>query len=394
VLFSTQERPRAFSVWTTANFIGIPLGPVLGGWLLDHYWWGSVFLINVPVVAVALLALAVLLPESHSLRHPRLDLLGVVTSALGLVGLVYGLTRAGEQGWGDPGALTTMLAGVALLVGFVGWQRRLGRRPGGQPLVDLSLFGSASFTWAMLLFMLVMFALFGMMFTLPQYLQAVLGADALGTGLRLLPTIGGLMVGTQVAERLGRRVGAKATVALGFAVLTAGLLVGATTGVYTGYGTVAAWMSAVGAGVGLVLPTAIGAALGALDAERSGVGSALVGVLRQVGGAFGVAIVGTVLSAAYHSRLDLTGLPTQAADAVRDSAAAGIAVAHQLGSAPLLDSVRAAFVHGMDATLWVCGGIAVAGVVLALAFLPRQGSATATADTNGHTARSGRDVAV
>jgi DHA2 family multidrug resistance protein-like MFS transporter len=375
VLFSAEERPRAIAVWASANAIGIPLGPILGGWLLDNYWWGSVFLINVPVILLALVAVAVLLPESRSSQRPRMDLVGVLASSVGLVGLTYGVIEAGDKGWGDTGALATIAAGLLVLAGFVGWQLRQRRRPDGQPLVDLSLFRSPSFTWGAILTTLVSFAMFGLLFTMPQYFQAVEGSDALGTGLRLLPVIGGLLVGAQTAGRLVPRAGAKATVALGFALIAAGLLAGATTDVGTGYGFVAAWFALVGLGLGFALPTATDAALGALSTERSGVGSALIMALRQVGGTIGVALLGTVLSTAYQSRLELAGLPAAAADAVRRSVSGGVAVAQQLGSAPLLDSVRAAFAHGMDTMLLVCGGIAAVGVALALAFLPRRAAA-------------------
>jgi DHA2 family multidrug resistance protein-like MFS transporter len=372
VLFSEQERQRAITITVGATFVAYPIGPVLGGWLLTHYWWGSVFLINGPVIALALLAVALLLPESRSLQRRRLDLAGIAVSSLGLACLTYGAIEAGQRGWGDGVALAAMLAGALVLVAFVGWERRVARRPAGQPLVDLTLFGSARFTWGTLLATVVTFALFGLLFTVPQYFQAVRGTDAMGAGLRLLPLIGGLMVGAATADRLVRRVGAKATVALGFAVMAAGLAAGATTGPHTGDGLTLTWIAVLGAGLGFAMPTAMDAALSALSKERSGAGSALIMAVRQVGATIGVAVLGSVLNAGYHARLDLAGLPPRVAEAVRDSVAAGVAVAHQLGSAALLGAVRAAFVHGMDLLLWVCAGLAVVGMLLALAFLPRR----------------------
>jgi DHA2 family multidrug resistance protein-like MFS transporter len=373
VLFSERERARAITITVGATFVAFPIGPILGGWLLTHYWWGSVFLINAPVIALALLAVTVLMPESRSLRRPRLDAVGIVASSAGLAGLTYGAIEAGQRGWGHPGALTAMLAGALVLVAFVGWERWVASRPaGGQPLVDLSLFRSASFTWGTILATVVSFAMFGLLFTVPQYFQAVRGADAMGAGVRLLPLIGGLMVGAALADRLARLAGAKATVALGFAVMAAGLGAGATTSLRTSNAFTLTWVAVLGAGLGLAMPTAMDAALSALSKERSGVGSALIMAVRQVGATIGVAVLGSVLNVGYHARLDVTGLPAQVAGAVRDSVAAGVAVGQQLGSAALVNSVRAAFVHGMDMLLWTCGGLAVAGVVLALAFLPRQ----------------------
>jgi len=165
-------------------------------------------------------------------------------------------------------------------------------------------------------------------------------------------------------------------VGIGFALIAAGLAAGAATGVGTGYGYTAAWVVLFGVGLGFALPAAMDAAMSALTPERSGVGSALVMAMRQVGGTIGVAVLGTVINAAYRSRLDLTGLPAQAADAARRGVTGGVAVAERLGSAPLLGSVRAAFVHGMDAMLLTCGAIAVLGMLIALAFLPRQAAPT------------------
>lgn len=365
VLFSAEERPRAIAVWTAANAVGIPLGPIVGGWLLDNFWWGSAFLINVPMVVIGVVAVAVLLPESRSTQRQRLDLAGVLTSSLGLVGLTYGVISVGEHGWADANALSWLIAGVLLLVVFVFWQRRA-----RVALVDRSLFHSVGFTAGSAVVTLATFAIFGLLFSMPQYFQAVTGTNALGTGLRLLPLIGGLLVGTVVASRLAPKVGAKITVTAGFALLTAGLLIGATTEVHTRYGFTATWIAVIGVGLGFALPTATDTALGALSAERSGIGSALLMALRQVGGVIGVAILGTVLNAGYHARLDVAGLSAPAADVVRKSVNTGVAVARRLGSQPLLESVRAAFVHGMDLTLWVCGGVTTLGIVLTLAFLP------------------------
>jgi MFS transporter, DHA2 family, multidrug resistance protein len=370
VLFTAQERPRAVGVWATANFLALPLGPILGGWLLTNYWWGWAFLINVPVVLVGLLAAMVLLPESRSATRPGLDPAGVLSSSAGLAVLVYGVIQAGQHGWGDTTALTAMLAGMLLLVGFVAWERRLSRRPAGQPLVDLSLFRSTSFTWGTILAAVGIFALFGVLFTTPQYFQAILGTDAMGSGLRLLPLIGGLAVAASMADQITARAGAKATTALGFVLLAAGLALGATTGLTSGTRFIAAWTVVVGLGMGLALATAASAALAALSVERAGVGSAVMQTVQKVGAPFAAAILGSVLNATYRGQLHLTGVPVRVADAVQDSVFAGVAAARQLGSASLLHSVRAAFVDGMDVMLWVCAAIAVAGILLALVFLP------------------------
>jgi MFS family permease len=421
VLFTPEERPRALGIWVTATAASFPIGPVVGGWLLDNFWWGSVFLINVPVVVLGVIAVAVLLPESRNPSPARLDAAGALTSSLGLAGITYGFIEAGEKGWGDAGALSAMAAGVVVLLAFVAWQRRVSRRPHAQPregrsrvpgarrrrlappqvlrarhrhvtdpLVDLGLFRSASFTWGTVLATLMNFALFGLLFAVPQYLQAVKGSDALGVGLRLLPMIGGLLVGARVGGRIAPRTGAKPVVAIGFGLLVAALAAGATTGTGTRFGFTAAWITVVGLGVGFAMPTALDAAIGALSAERSGVGSGLIQAVRQVGGAIGVAVLGTVLNTSYRGHLDVTGLPAQAAGAARESVSAGVEVARQLGSGSLLDLVRGAFVHGMDAMLWVCAGLATVGVLVALALLPSRSAPIVGAD--GAQAESEREV--
>ena len=377
VLFTEEERPRAVGIWAAANFLALPIGPLLGGWLLTHYWWGWVFLLNVPVALLGLIAAFALVPESRAPERPGLDPVGMVASTAGLVAVTGGLIEAGQHGWTGAGTLLPIIAGLLVLVGFFLWEHRLSRRPGGQPLIDLALFRSASFTWGVLLVTTAGLAMIGVLFTLPQYFQGVLGTDAMGSGLRLLPLIGGLVAGAVPADRMARLLGAKITVALGFALLGTGMIIGASTGTASSGGFVAAWMAVLGAGLGLTFATASSVALSELSQERSGVGSAVLQALQKTGGPLGTAILGSVLSSAYQARLNLAGLPPAAATVVKESLFGGLAVAQQLGSAPLLASVRAAFVHGMDVSLVVAAGIAAAGIVLTVAFLPRRTAATA-----------------
>ena len=370
VMFTEQERPKAVAAVVSATMLGYPLGPVLGGWLLTRYWWGSVFLINVPVVVVTLAAVLLLMPESRNPRVPRLDPLGVVLSSAGLVGVTYGVIEAGAHGWSDAGTLASLAAGLVLLAAFVPYERRYAAR-GAEPLVDLALFRSASFSWGTALATLVSFAMFGLMFAMPLYFQDVQGANALGTGLRMLPLVGGLLVGGALAARLQERVGlaARPVVAIGFAVIAAGLAIGAATsadsaGATSGTGFAAAWFAVVGFGLGFALPASMNAALDRLSGERSGAGTSAIMALRQVGATIGVAVLGTVLGSAYRSHLH--GAPA----AAQQSVSAGVQVAHRLGSAPLLADVHSSFVQAMDAMLLVCTGIAAAAAVMAWLFLP------------------------
>jgi DHA2 family multidrug resistance protein-like MFS transporter len=365
VLFDERERPRALAIWVTANALGVPLGPLLGGWLLDHFHWGAVFLINLPLVAFGLLAVAAWVPESHGDRGRRFDWPGVALSTTGLVAVTYGIIEAGEIGWGDVRTVLTIAFGVSALIGLVWWQRRA-----PAPLLDLALFRNRAFTGGTLFATISGFAFFGLLFALPQLFQAVEGQDAFGTGLRLLPVIGGLLVGARVAGALTVRLGSRPVIATGLALMAVALFAGARTTAEIGYGYAAAWITVAGIGLGFTMPPSMNAALGALTPERSGVGTGLIQAMRQVGSAIGVAVLGMVLNAGYRGAVDVTGLSGPAADAVRDSAASGVAVAGRLGDPGLLDAVRAAFVTGMNVSLLVAGGVAAAGAILALIVMP------------------------
>jgi DHA2 family multidrug resistance protein-like MFS transporter len=374
VMFSEGERPRAIGIWGAANFLAMPIGPVLGGWMLAHVWWGWVFLVNVPVVLVGMTAVVLLVPESRATVRPRIDWPGVIGSSAGLALLMYGVIEAGRLNWGDAAALIPLGAGLAVLALFVAWERAVTRR-GDQPLVDLGLFRSRGFTWGVALAGLAIFGLFGALFVLPQYWQGVLGLDAQGAGFRLLPMIFGMVLGAVPADRIAARIGSRLTVAAGFVALAAAMAVGSTMVVASSDAFQAAWTLAAGFGAGLGLATAASAALVELDVERSGVGSALVQAVTKLGPAFGATILGSVLISTYQSLVPLAGIPPEAAAAARASVFGGLTVAREAGSPALADAVRTAFVAGMDNAFRVEAVIASASVVLALAFLPRRLSA-------------------
>jgi len=370
VLFSAEERPRAVGVWAAANFLALPIGPILGGWLLTNYWWGWVFLINVPVVLMGLVAVILLLPESRSTERAGLDPLGVLASSSGLALMTYGIIEAGQNGWGAASASGPLTGGVLLVVAFVMWEKRLERLPGGQPLVNLDLFSSPSFTWGTILAAMGVFAMFGVLFTIPQYFQAVRGLDAQGAGLQLLPMIAGIVIGAGLADRLAAMVGEKVVVAFGFVILALGLAAGGLTAVDTNIAFVATWTAVCGAGMGMALATAASAALSQLSAERSGVGSALMQTVQKIGVPFGVAILGSILNSVYQAHLHLSGLPAAASQVVKTSVFAGVALANQSGAASLLNMVLSAFVSGMDRMLLACLAVSLAGILITLAFLP------------------------
>ena len=383
VVFPEEERGKAMSVWVAASAAGFPIGPILGGWMLNSFWWGSVFLINVPVALLAIVGLVFLMPESRNPHRPRIDWIGIAASSIGLAALTYGVILLGQNGWGDTWALVSSTGGALALALFILWQMRLSRLPAGEPLIDLGLFRSRSFRWATILVCVVSFSMFGVLFATPQFFTVVEGADALGNGLRLLPIIGGLLVGARAGSQLVPKLGDRVVIGAGFAVMAVGLIMGALTGSDTPYGYVAAWVAITGAGLGLSLPASMTVALNTLSEDATGVGSALLQALRQVAGTIAVAVLGTVLAVGYRNRLNVTGLNDRLASATKTSAIAGKEVAARLHSPSLLDSVRNSFVHGMSLMLWVTGIMAVVGVALALAFLPAHSHKAASPAATG-----------
>ncbi|MGI5245828.1 MFS transporter [Dactylosporangium sp. CA-139066] len=359
VLFEPHERGKAISLLTMGMGIGLPLGPIIGGYLLEHFWWGSIFVINLPVALVALVAVGLLVPESKSATPKRVDLLGALVSTLGLVSLVYGVIEAPARGWTDGLVLAGLVGGALLLAAFALIERRT-----AQPMIDLRLFRKARFAWGTAAGTLASFALFGVLFILPQYLQAVRGNDALGVGLRLLPLIGGLFVGAPLGERIAHLTVTRLPVTAGLLIGAAGLGLGARTDVGSGYGFVALWLALTGFGVGLALTPAMDAVLGSLPRDEAGSGTAITMTLRQVGGALGVALLGSLTSAVYRDRL--AGAPETA----RQSISAAVAVAARTGDRALAATARAGFLDAMTAVLLVCAGIAVVGGVLVALFLP------------------------
>ncbi|MFH8800210.1 DHA2 family efflux MFS transporter permease subunit [Streptomyces sp. NPDC017936] len=377
-LFGPDERTKAIGVISAASALGLPLGPVIGGWLLDHFWWGSVFLVNVPMAAIGIAACVLLLPETRDPASPEVDALSTALTATGLGALIYAIIEAPERGWADPLVLGGLGAAVALIGALVLRERRVER-----PMLDMSLLADRGFLFNTLAATLVMFVLSGLMFVLPPYLQAVLGHDAFGTGVRLLPLMGGLLVASRAAQPIVARFGPRAVVSAGLMVLAFAALLGTRTTADSGYGFTALWLSITGIGFGFSIVPAMDGALGALPADRAGSGSGLLMTLRQVGAAIGIALLGSVLAGAFRDRLDVTGLPAGAADTAGDSVVAAHLVAQETGAAHLVASADAAYVHGMTLALLVCGVAALVAALLAAAFLPGSPAErrTATAGT-------------
>jgi hypothetical protein len=297
------------------------------------------------------------------------------------VSLVYGVIEAPRRGWGDGVVLVSLAVAVVLLGAFGIWERRC-----RYPMIDLGLFARPRFLWGTVAATIGTFGLFGLLFTLPQFFQAVQGNDAFHTGLRLLPMMAGLVVGAGGADRVVKAIGTRIPVTAGLIVLAGALALGATTSVESGYGMVATWVALVGFGIGLALAPAMDAVLGELPSAQSGSGTALTMTLRQIGGALGVALLGSVLASSFRDRLDVTGLPGPAATTAADSVSGAVAVAGRLHDGALAASAHLSYVHAMDLVLIVCAVITGLGAVAVAIALPAR-PASAAAESEHELAR-------
>ncbi len=369
-MFSEEERPRAVAAAAAGAFLGLPLGPLVAGYLLIHYAWGTIFLINAPVVVIALLGVWFLVPESKDPQPRRLDWIGAMLSVLGVTALVYGVIEEPVNGWTDARVLAGIVGGALLVAAFVAWELRA-----RSPFVDLRFFLNPRFTWATIAFVVVGFGLFGVMFILTPYLQIVLGNDAQATGIKLLPMIGTVIVGAGIGNRLAARLGARVAVATGMFSSAAGLVILSRAGADTGYGLVAAGLAVIGLGMGIGFPTALDVILGTLPPARTGVGTALTRMLQQVAASFGVAILGSILNSAYQGSLapHLAGLPSTVRDLAQGSVAGAAAVASHLPptlAGPLIHAADAAYAQGMAEVMLVSAGLLLVATILVGLFLP------------------------
>ena len=374
-VFPAEERGRAIGIWAGFSGIGIAIGPVIGGWLLEHFWWGSVFFINVPVIAVAVLAGLVLIPESRNPDTTPLDPVGAVLSTLGLTALVYGLIEAPSHGWTDGTILASFAAAVVLLGAFVFAELRV-----RHPMMDVRLFENRRFTAASLGTALVFFALFGSLFFLSQYLQFVLGYGTLEVGVRLVPVALALMISAPLSARVTERLGTKVVVTGGLVLVAIGLLVLSTASPASGYGLVITSLVILGFGMGSTMAPSTEAIMGALPRARAGVGSAVATTVRQVGGVLGVAVLGSLLSSVYGTRVldTLRDVPAAVSNAASDSVGAAVQIAARVAGEPgqaLATTARSAFIHGMDVSLLAAAGVALLGALVALLFLPARAAA-------------------
>jgi EmrB/QacA subfamily drug resistance transporter len=369
-VFEPAERPRAIGLWAMAVGIGIATGPVLGGLLLNHFWWGSVFLINVPVTAFGILAAAILVPESRNHLAGGIDYVGVLLSIAGLVSLVYGIVQGGDgDSWLSLGVLGPIVGGLVILAAFAWYESRI-----QHPSLDVRLFRDRRLSASIGALGLVFFGMGGVFFFTSFYLQNVRGYTPLDAGLLTVPFAAGQLLMSPRSARLVQRYGAKAVGATGMFVMAAAI------GGYASLGTASPiWMLAVlfgiqGAAIGVSMPAATSAVMDVLPRERAGAGSALTNTARQVAVALSVAILGSVLAVFYRNSLSpsLTGLPAAARDAASSSITATQAVAQQLGTAgrSLLAPANEAYVHAMHVTTLIAALLALAGGFVVLRWMP------------------------
>jgi EmrB/QacA subfamily drug resistance transporter len=369
-VFPRGERVKAIGIWTGIASLGIPLGPVVGGWLLEQYWWGSVFLLNVPIVLVALLAGLMLVPESRHPAPPRPDLVGLALSAASLTLLVYGIIEAPASGWTSAAVLGSLAAALLTGGGFLVHERRA-----GAPMLDLRLFGNPRLGWGTAAVTLAALALTGLAFDLTQYLQFVQGYTPLQAGLRFLPLAIGFGIAGPVSQRLVPRIGTGQTVAAGLGVVAL-LLVGlAQVDPATSYWLVGAGLLLIGLGVGAAFVPATDSVMAAVPEANAGLGSAINDTGRQVGAALGIGALGALTNMGYAGGIGtfVARLDPDAAAVARRSAGAALQLADQIGGpagAALRQAATTAFVDGFGLAMLAGAALMAAGSVLVLRHLP------------------------
>jgi EmrB/QacA subfamily drug resistance transporter len=387
-LFPVQERGKAIGIWAgTAGLAGV-LGPLTGGFLVEHFYWGSIFLVNIPIVIVGLLAGVFLIPTSKDPDAPRLDPVGAVLSIAGLTALLYGIIEAPQEGWGSPVIVVSIGAGLLILAGFLLWEAH-----SSHPMLDVTFFKNPRFSAASTGIMMVFFAMFGSTFLITQYFQFVLGYSAWETGLRFLPIALCMMTFAPLSARFVTKVGTKLVVGSGLLLVTVGLgSMVSLTADSSYWPDVVIRMCLMATGMALTMAPATESIMSSLPLGKAGVGSAVNDTTRQVGGALGVAVIGSVLSSVYSAKVGefLLGkpVPTPVKSQIEESLGFAIGAGGKLPG--LADVARGAFVDGMHAGVLVAAGVALCGAIVAFAFLPARASYATEEPTEEDLALSGR----
>ncbi|MFD5203953.1 DHA2 family efflux MFS transporter permease subunit [Streptomyces sp. NPDC058375] len=344
-IFDDEERVKAIGIWSTVSSLGFAAGPLFGGFVLEHFWWGAIFLINIPVALIALAAVVRLVPESKSGQGERPDLLGALLSTIGMTAVVFAIISGPEHGWGSGRVLLTAFLGFAVLAGFVLWELHT-----PSPMLDMHFFRNQKFTGAVAGVILVAFGMTGSLFLLTQHLQFVLGYGPLEAGLRTAPmalTVVALNL-TGLGARLVRKFGTPLVIATGMSCLAAGLAAIAVLGGGGGYGGMLFGLVVMGAGVALAMPAMANAIMSAIPPEKAGVGAGVNGTLAEFGNGLGVAVLGAVLNARFATlvpaAVGAASLPAALAAAdgpaareqIKDAFAAGLETSQLVGAVAVL----------------------------------------------------------
>jgi EmrB/QacA subfamily drug resistance transporter len=382
VFTDPKERAKAIAMWAGVGGLAVAFGPVMGGFLLEHFSWGSVFAVNVPIALLALSAGRFLVPTSRDPETPPLDIPGALLSIAALGSLVWAIISAGEAGWTSTSVLSGFAIAAITSAAFFAWERRT-----EHPMLDMTFFQNARFTAASVGVMLAYFALFGSMFLLSQLLQFVLGYSALDAGVRLLPFALSMAVFSPLSTKLDERFGTKVVVAGGMGTVALALLWLATRSDGSTYVAYLPGMLLMGTGVALTWAPTTESIMGSLPAAKAGVGSAVNDTVREVGGALGVAVLGSIMASQYAGAISSTtaGMPVDVAHAAGDSLGGAVVVAQQVGGttgAALLDAARAAYLNGFGLALTVAAVVAAAGAAVAAVWLPARAAEAALVETD------------
>lgn len=371
-----RERARAIAVWTAVSGLGIALGPIAGGALMRSFSWSSVFWINVPLLAVALVGTLHVVPDSRDPHATRLDPTGALLSIASIGSLVYAVIDAPEHGWTSATPVVLLAVGAVVGAAFVAWELRR-----DQPMLDVRLFRNRGFSAGSLTLTALFFAMAGAIFLQAQHLQFILGYTPLAAGFALVPAALGVMLGTGAGAHISSVVGGRAAVVAGTVLAAAGMAAQAAFTDGTSYLPTGIGLFLFGIGAGIAMPTATELIMATLPPARAGVGSAVNDTVREVGGALGVAVIGSIAASSYatdvHDRVDGLGLPTGVRDAVTDNVGAALEVSRQMGAngADVAGAAREAFVNSMSSSLWVSVAFAGLATATALLYLPRRAAA-------------------
>ncbi|MFI6454830.1 MFS transporter [Streptosporangium amethystogenes] len=374
-VFPPQERGKAIGIWAGGVGIAVAIGPITGGLLIEHFWWGSVFLINLPIVLVGIVLITLVVPESRDPKPSKLDPVGVILSIVGLVALTFSIIRAGElAAVTSAEVLVPAVLGVAVLVAFVWYERRI-----DHPAFDVTYFRDPRFATAVGMIGIVFFAMMGAMFFLVFYLQIVLGFSALQAGALMIPFAAAQIIFAPLSQQMARRFGGKLTATVSMLVVAAALAAYALMDQNTSVLVIEIVFFVQGAAMANIMPPATTTIMESLPREKAGVGSAMSNTVRQLAGALGVALLGSLLSATYREEIApaLTGLPEQLRHLAGESLTGTLGVAGGLGDrgAALIEPAKRAFMDGMHITALVSAAIALLGALVVLKWLPGKSSA-------------------